>query len=223
MYYFASDILVEYVRSKIIQKEARKMRITVTDSEFEDYIEKNIGSKRLSPVVKELILSEILADKIARSLYREANIKEGQITAYYYLNLRDFKRPSQVLLERYMAENLETANEVYYRLSRGQPIRGLKGVKEGQPMWYSIQTLPYLVKKELGNFQIGAVTKPIQVGDGYVIFRLADKRGSGIIPLEEAKPLVMERLLREKRQEVLKKWFQEVSKQYSLEFYFGQR
>lgn len=217
------EFLVEYVRSKVIQKEAKKMKISVSPFEFEDYVEKNIGSKKLSPVVRELILSEILSDKIARNLYSETNVSEGQITAYYYLNLRDFKRPSQVLLERYVAENLETANEAYYRLSRGMSVENMKGVRTGQPMWYSIQTLPEVVRRQLGSFELGATTKPIQVGDGYVIFRLVDKRGSGIIPLEEAKPVVLEKLLREKRQEVFKRWFQEVLKRYSLEFYFGQR
>lgn len=215
------EFIVEYVRSRIIQMEARRMGISVTQKEFEEYVERHIGSKRLSDVAKELVTTEILSQKIIGRIAGELEIREGQITAYYYLNMRDFKLPAQVLLERYTTENLDTANEVYYTLSRGQTLRE-GGVRTGQPMWYSIQTLPEIVRRQLYPYEVGRTTKPIEVGGGYVIFRVADRKGSGIMPLEEAKPIVREKLLREKRQEVFQKWFQEVSKKYSVEFYFGQ-
>ncbi len=215
------EFLVEYVRSKIIQMEAKRMGISVTSREFEEYVEKHVGTKNLSDVARELITMEILSQKIINRVAGDLDIKEGQITAYYYLNLRDFKLPAQVLLERYTTDSLDTANEVYYSLSRGQPLKG-EGVRVGQPMWYSIQTLPEVVRRQLYPYEMGRATKPIEVGGSYVIFRVADRRGSGIMPLEEAKPIVREKLLREKRQEVFQKWFQEASKRYSVEFYFGQ-
>ncbi|WPM31777.1 peptidylprolyl isomerase [Hydrogenobacter sp. T-2] len=215
------EFLVEYVRSKIIQMEAKRMGISVSPQEFEEYVERHIGSKRLSDVAKELITTEILSQKIINRIARDLDVKDGQITAYYYLNLRDFKLPAQVLLERYTTSSLDTANEVYYSLSRGQPVRSVE-VRVGQPMWYSIQTLPEIVRRQLYPYEVGKTTRPIEVGGSYVIFRIANRRGSGIMPLEEAKPIVREKLLREKRQEVFQRWFQEVSKRYSVEFYFGQ-
>ncbi len=214
------EFLVEYVRSKIIQAEARRMGISISQKEFEDYIERHIGSKRLSHVAQELVKTEMLTQKITDRLSSGLELKEEQITAYYYLNLRDFKLPAQVLLERYSVDSLDLANEVYFQLSRGMPLSEKVGVKEGQPMWYSIQTLPEVVKRQLYPYEKGKVSKPIEVGEGYLILRVADKRGSGIMPLEEAKPIVREKLLREKREEVFRKWFQEVSKRYSVEFYF---
>ncbi len=215
------EFLVEYVRSKIIQMEAKRMGISVSPQEFEEYVERHVGSKRLSDVAKELITTEILSQKIINRIAKDLDVKEGQITAYYYLNLRDFKLPAQVLLERYTTSSLDTANEVYYSLSRGQAVRDVEA-RVGQPMWYSIQTLPEIVRRQLYPYEVGKTTRPIEVGESYVVFRVADKRGSGIMPLEEAKPIVREKLLREKRQEVFQRWFQEVSKRYSVEFYFGQ-
>ncbi len=150
------------------------------------------------------------------------DIKDGQITAYYYLNLREFKLPAQVLLERYSVDNLDRANELYYNLANGITVKEDREIKKGQPMWYSIQTLPEIVRRQLYPYDVGKTTKPIEVGGVYVIFRVAEKRGSGIMPLEEAKPIVREKLLREKRQEVFQRWFQEALKRYSVEFYFGQ-
>ncbi|MCX8059608.1 MAG: peptidylprolyl isomerase, partial [Aquificaceae bacterium] len=105
---------------------------------------------------------------------------------------------------------------------RDSPSRESRERRTGQAMWYSIQTLPEVVRRQLYPYEVGKVTKPIQVGGVYVIFRVADRRGSGIMPLDEARPIVREKLLREKRQEAFQRWFQEVSKRYSVEFYFGQ-
>jgi len=213
---------VEYVRSKIIMMEAKRMGLSVSNAEFEDYVEKHVGSKRLSSIAKEFLYTEILTQKIIDRIAGNMDIKDGQITAYYYLNLREFKLPAQVLLERYSVDSLDKANELYYNLTNGIPVREDRDIKKGQSMWYSIQTLPEIVRRQLYPYEVGKTTKPIEVGGVYVIFRVAEKRGSGIMPLEEAKPIVREKLLREKRQEVFQRWFQEALKRYSVEFYFGQ-
>lgn len=216
------EFLVEYVRSKIIMMEAKRMGLSVSNAEFEDYVEKHVGSKRLSNIAKEFLYTEILTQKIIDRIAGNMDIKDGQITAYYYLNLREFKLPAQVLLERYSVDNLDRANELYYNLANGITVKEDREIKKGQPMWYSIQTLPEIVRRQLYPYDVGKTTKPIEVGGVYVIFRVAEKRGSGIMPLEEAKPIVREKLLREKRQEVFQRWFQEALKRYSVEFYFGQ-
>lgn len=214
------DFLMEYIRAKIVQREAQNMGISVSNSELEEYIRKNIGSERLSPVVKNLVKVEILVNKIVDRISKNLNVTENQIVAYYYLNLRDFKLPAQVLLKRYTTQDLDTANELYYRLSHSMEAN-LPGVKEGPPMWYSIQALPEIVKRQLYPYQKGSVSKPIDVEGSYLILKIVDVRGAGILPLEAAKPIVRERLLKERRQEVFRQWFSEVLKKYPLEFYSG--
>lgn len=218
------EFLVDYVRNRIIQEEAKKMGIRVTEGELEEYVSRNIGSTSLSSVVKNFVKVEVLVNKIVDNVAKDLSITDKEITAYYYLNLRDFKLPSQVLVDRFVAYDLDTANEVYYRLSNGKDnLQGLKDVKTGTPMWYSVQTLPDVVKQQLYPYEVGKVSRPISVpGGGYMILKVKDKSGGGILPLEEAKPLVREKLMKEKRQEVFKQWFQKVSKDYRVEFYFGQ-
>jgi parvulin-like peptidyl-prolyl isomerase len=217
------NFLVELVRSKVIRQEARKMGISLKDDEVEDYIQKNIGSKNLSPIAFYFIETEILVDKIAERLYRGSEITENQVIAYYYLNLRDFKMPAQVRLERFVADSLESANELYYRLSRGIEFwDDIKGVKKGEAVWYSIQALPDVLKAQLSPYEVGKVSKPIYTEAGYVVFRVVGRRKEGILSLEEAKPMVRAKLIREKRQEVLKEWLEKTLKNYRVEFYFSQ-
>lgn len=216
------EFLIEYVRSQIIQQEAKKMGISVKESELREYIHKNIGSEKLSEAVKELVKTELITNKIIDRIAKDIKVNDKQVIAYYYLNLRDFKLPAQVLVKRFLVDDLDMANELYYHLSAGKSAENLKSVKEGEPMWYSIQTLPEIVKEQLYPYNVGKVSKPIDTGSGYLILKIVDKRGSGIMPLESAKPLVRKRLLKEKRQEVFKEWFQRVSKDYRVEFFFSQ-
>jgi parvulin-like peptidyl-prolyl isomerase len=217
------SFLVELVRSKVIRQEAKKMGISLKDAEVEDYIQKNIGSKNLSPIALYFIKTELLVDKIAERLYKGSEITENQVVAYYYLNLRDFKVPAQVRLERFVADSLESANELYYRLSRGIEFwEDIKGVKNGEAMWYSMQALPDVLKAQLSPYEVGRVSKPIYTDAGYVVFRVVGRRKEGILSLEEAKPMVRAKLIREKRQEVLKEWLEKTLKNYRVEFYFSQ-
>lgn len=217
------NFLVELVRSKVIRQEAKKMGISLRDAEVEDYIQKNIGSKKLSSVALYLIKTELLVDKIAERLYKGSEITENQVVAYYYLNLRDFKMPAQVRLERFLVDSLESANELYYRLSSGIELwEDIKGVKKGEAIWYSIQALPDVLKAQLSPYEVGRVSKPIYTEAGYVVFRVVGRRNEGILPLEEAKPMVRAKLIREKRQEVLKEWLEKTLKNYRVEFYFSQ-
>jgi parvulin-like peptidyl-prolyl isomerase len=217
------NFLVELVRSKVIRQEAKKMGISLRDEEVEDYIQRNIGSKNLSPIALYFIKTEILVDKIAERLYRGSEITENQVVAYYYLNLRDFKMPAQVRLERFVADSLESANELYYRLSKGIVLwEDIRGVRRGEAIWYSIQALPDVLRAQLSPYEVGMVSKPIYTEAGYVIFRVVGRRNEGILPLEEAKPMVRAKLIREKRQEVLKEWLEKILKNYRVEFYFSQ-
>jgi parvulin-like peptidyl-prolyl isomerase len=217
------NFLVELVRSKVIRQEAKRMGISLKDAEVKDYIQKNIGSKKLSSVALYLIKTELLVDKIAERLYKGSEITENQVIAYYYLNLRDFKMPAQVRLERFVADSLESANELYYRLSIGiEPWEDIKGVKKGEAVWYSIQALPDVLRAQLSPYEVGRVSKPIYTDAGYVVFRVVGRRNEGILSLEEAKPMVRAKLIREKRQEVLKEWLDKTLKNYRVEFYFSQ-
>lgn len=217
------NFLVELVRSKVIRQEAKRMGISLRNAEVEGYIQKNIGSKNLSPIALYFIETEILVNKIAERLYRGSEITENQVVAYYYLNLRDFKMPAQVRLERFVADSLDSANELYYRLSRGIEFwEDIKGIKKGEAMWYSIQALPDVLRAQLSPYEVGKVSKPIYTEAGYVVFRVVGRRKEGILPLEEAKPMVRAKLIREKRQEVLKEWLEKTLRNYRVEFYFSQ-
>ncbi|MEN3034471.1 MAG: peptidyl-prolyl cis-trans isomerase [Aquificaceae bacterium] len=214
------DFLLEMVRAKIIKQEAKKLGITVSNQEISEYIIKRVSNKDLNPTIKELLEYEIISVKLIDHISKEIKIDEKEIEAYYYVNMREFLTPAQVLVKHYKAPDLESANEIISILSTTGQSEKLRNY-QGRAFWYSIQTLPEQIKRQLYPFERRKISKPIKVGDEYLILQVIDTRGSGIIPFSEAKNIVRDKLLIEKRQEVFKKWFQETYSRYSVEFYFG--
>ena len=214
------DFLKWLIRSKIIKKEAEKMGIYVEEEELKDYIKRHIGKIKLSDPVKNMVKTEVLINKILERLTENIEINEGEIEAYYYLNLRDFKFPKQVLILRVLADTKEAAEEVYKRLKRGDDIYNIDGIKVGKPRWYSIQTLPSILRKRLYPYKIGEVSKPVALDNGYIIVKIIDKKKEGVLSLEEAKPQVIKKLRGYKREEAFRRWFSEVLKGYIIHLYF---
>lgn len=58
--------------------------------------------------------------------------------------------------------------------------------------------LPDVLKAQLSPYEVGRVSKPIYTDAGYVVFRVVGRRNEGILSLEEAKPMVRAKLIREK-------------------------
>ncbi len=214
------EFLKWLVRSKIVEKEAEEMGISVTEEELKNYIKKHIGKKKLSEPVERMVRTEILINKIVDELAKDISITEGEIEAYYYLNLRDFKYPKQVQILRVLAWDKEQAMEVYKRLKNGESLEDMEDIKIGKPRWYSIQTLPSILRRRLYPYEIGKVSRPVKVNDGYIIVKILNKKKEGILSLEEAKPQVMKKLKSYKKEEVFRKWFSEVLKKYSIRLDF---
>ena len=214
------EFLKWLVRSKIVEREARKLGIEVSEEEIREYIRLNIGKDKLSDPVKRMVRTEILINKIVDRISGDISISDGEVEAYYYLNLRDFKYPKQVQILRVLVYDKEKAFKVYRLLKEGKDIEEEEDVRIGKPRWYSIQTLPSVLRKRLYPYNIGKVSKPLKLESGYIIVKIVGKKKEGVLGLEEAKPQVIKKLLSFKKEEVFRRWFSEVLKNYSIRLYF---
>ncbi len=214
--------LLDYVRNLIILKEARRRGIEVSDKELRDFINKKIGKKIKDRELRRLIKAEILTEKLIDRLLKEDRIKvsEDELLAYYEFYKREFYYPTSVKMLRVFVEDRKKAQEVYRLLKEGKELESMEGVRVGQPLWFSISTLPRIVKRKMGSFKVGSVSRPIKVGEGYLILKVLDRREAGVIPFEKAKPLIKKKILKKKREEVFKEWFGRVLQNYDIKFYW---
>ncbi|WP_457599770.1 peptidyl-prolyl cis-trans isomerase [Hydrogenivirga sp.] len=210
--------LLEYVKGLIVEDVADRMNLKVSDEEVMRRL-RQWGRKKPDPRLVELVRRELLLETLENKLVSDSPVTEGEIEAYYLLNKREFYYPNQVKLLRVVVDSKKRALRVYRLLKRGELPVGEKGVVVGRERWYSLQALPKKVRRRLYPYRVGVVSRPIKLETGYLLLKITDKRKAGIMPLSEVKEQVRRKLLRIKKQEVLKEWFREVLKGYNLELY----
>ena len=213
--------LIDYVRSLIILKEAQKMGINVSEKELKSFMKKKVGKIITDKELKRIIKAEIATEKLLDKLVKIDSLKipERTLRAYYEFYKRDFYYPKRVELLRVYAWDYKTAKKVRKLLEKGGSLEGLD-VKVGKPLWFSISALPKRVKRSLYPYKVGKVSRPIKVGEGYLILKILNKKEEGLIPFEEAKNLIIKKIKEEKRKEAFKRWFKRVLKNYRVKFYW---
>ena len=213
--------LFEYIRGIIIEDVATRMGLEVSEEEVRGQL-RRWGVRNPSDLIVKLARREILMKRIEDHLTRDLKVKEEEIKAYYLLNRREFRYPDQVKLLRVVAEDRRTAEEVYRALKRGGPVPRKEGVVVGRERWYSVQALPKKIRRKLWPYRVGSVSKPIRLGTGYLVLKVLDRRKAGFLPLSEVRDRVRRKILKMKREEVLRRWFRSVLRSYRVEILSGE-
>ena len=210
--------LLEYVKGQIIEDVAEEMGITVTESEISERLRLWGRTPAVNQLIKDFVKREILTEKVEQMVTGGIYVSEKEIKAYYLLNKREFYYPKQVKLLRVIADSRKLAKRARAILKKGGIPRG-EGYTVGRERWYSLQALPKRVRARLYPYKVGKVTAPIRFDGKYIILKITDTRKPGILPISMVREKVRAKLLRLKKEEVFRKWFQDVLKNYRLEFF----
>ncbi len=210
--------LLEYIKGEILEDVAKEMGIVVTDEEIDERLRLWGRNPSANPLIRDFVRRELLAQRVSEVVAGSIYISEGEIKAYYILNRREFFYPKQVKLLRVVVDEKRRAKKVREMLKKGIIPSG-KGIIIGKERWYSVQSLPRKVRSRLYPYKKGRVTLPIKYDGKYIILKVVDTRKSGILPLEMVRDQVRLKLLKRKREEVFRQWFQEVLQSYRLELY----
>jgi hypothetical protein len=210
--------LLEYIKGMILEDVAREMGIRVSEEEISERLRFWGRNPNANPLIRDFVKREILVKEVAELVTTGIYVSEGEVKAYYLLNKREFYYPKQVKLLRIVVDSKKIAERVRRKLRKGVIPSG-KGILVGKERWYSLQSLPKRVRAKLYPYKKGRVTVPIRFDGKYVVLKIVDVRESGILPLSFVREEVKARILRDKKEEVFRKWFQEVLKSYRLELY----
>jgi len=211
------EFLFEYIKGIIIEEIASDLGIRVENDEINQRMRK-WGIREPSRVMLDMIRREIILEKLTERIAKNVRVREGEIEAYYLLNKREFYYPEQVKLLRVVAEDRKKAKRAYELLKRGKLPDG-EGVLIGKERWYSVKALPKRIRRKLYPYKVGKVSRPIDLETGYLILKITDKRKAGFLPLSEVKDRVKAKLLKEKKEEGMRRWFRDILKHYDLVIY----
>ncbi len=210
------DFLIEYARCKLVLLGAREENLSVGEEELKLALRERIGKLSVPPVVKELLRCELTVERVMEETQSEIDLSEEALRAYYILNKRDFYFPDRIMLLRVFVKDQSKLSTVRNILDYSDKVY-IKGVAVGKPMWYSLQTLPTVIKRSLPSYRKGEVSKPIPVEGGYLLVKVLDRKKAGILPFEEAKGMIRDKIVKEYKEEVLRRWLRNVAQRHHIE------
>ncbi len=210
------DFLIEYARCKLVLLGAREENLSVGEEELKLALRERIGKLSVPPVVKELLRCELTVERVMEETQSDIDLSEEALRAYYILNKRDFYFPDRIMLLRVFVKDQSKLSTVRNILDYSDKVY-IKGVVLGKPMWYSLQTLPIVIKRSLPSYRKGEVSKPIPVEGGYLLVKVLDRKKAGILPFEEAKGMIRDKIVKEYKEEVLRRWLRNVAQRHHIE------
>ena len=225
------------IANKIIELEAKKQNIKVTDDDIEAEIDKfaeQYGGRETfeqflefygTPIdeLKENIRINLTLEKL---LEPSIEIKEDEIKTYFEENKESFGEKEQVKASHILVDSEEKANEVKAKLQAGEDFAAL--AKE-----YSTDTSNNENGGDLGYFargkmvkefeeaafsmDIGQISDPVKTEFGYHIIKVEDKKPAKEATYEESKDEIKDILFQEKLPSAYQTWMQEKMNDYNIE------
>jgi len=227
------DAEVEPRVSSEIQRVMKENNIDKMEV-FEETLEQQGSSLR---DYREMIRNEIMADYIIQIFVRSRiTLMANEVEKYYKDNAYEFATPEEVSLSEIVitlqAEGSEEgagsrASDIYERIQKGESFTSLvsqysKGAtadKGGNIGSNLIEKWHPDITKAIRGLESGDISEPQKTGEGYVIYRVDERKHSIIPPLEEVEAEIKEMLYMEKYLPELDRYVSRLKEEAYIQIY----
>lgn len=234
---YGSTALDSLITNKIVELEAKKLDIKVSDKEiaeeYKTYTESYGGEEALLKSLESYNMTKKDVEKDIENYLLTLKVMEDYIDvtdedvkAYYEENKESFNTEEQVQASHILVEDEAAANEVIKKLNAGEDFGELAHE-------YSTDTASAEAGGELGYFskgqmveefenaafamKVGEVSKtPVKTEHGYHIIKVTDKKAAVKSNFESAKEEARKKLVEERVNEQYQAWVEEKMKEYDI-------
>jgi len=234
---YGQNAINALIANKIIDLEAEKENIKVTNDEIEKRIDEIVepygGRDNLDEFfetyntsMEDIKKNVAINLKVEKLLGPKIDITEDEMKSYFEENKHTFDQQEQVRARHILVDTEDKAMEVKAKLDAGEDFAAL--AKE-----YSLDTTNNEKGGDLGYFtrgdmvrefeeaafsmEIGQISEPIKTSYGYHIIKVEDKKPAKEATYEEVKDQIRNILLKDKLLPVYQDWIQEKYDEYSIE------
>jgi hypothetical protein len=150
---------------------------------------------------------------------------EEEIVRYYEQRRQEFVRPERVRLRQILTDDRAAAEQALQQLAAGEEFievaRRLSRDPSAQTGGYqgelSRQDLPPAFADVIFSLKPGEVSRVVPAEYGFHIFKVIDRPPAGVVPLEDAREEIVERLRQERADRHLAELVREGRTQYNVE------
>ncbi|MCM3569497.1 peptidylprolyl isomerase [Neobacillus mesonae] len=215
---YGSEAVDQLISNKIVELEAKKKKISISENELNKQIEQiqesyggeevfnqALGSNNTTlAAVKENMKNFLLIKKFIEP---EMKITDKEVKTYFEENKDSFSQPEQVKASHILAADEKTAREIEQRLENGEDFAALakeystdKGSKAsgGELGFFAKGTMVTEFEDAAFSLPVGQISKPVKTDYGYHIIKVEAKKKAAAANYNNSKAEIKDILLDQK-------------------------
>ncbi len=224
-------VLEDLIKEHLLLQQAHKMGITLSDSALDLMVEEIKKDKNpegfSAQELREKLKALWLIGKVSHRLCPPPTVRDREALNYYRTHKGEFRTPKAVIARQIVVATGEEAEKILKMLKKPRAdfaqlakkySLGPEGKDGGllEPIYQGEEPPGF---KILFSTKKGKISPIIKSPYGYHIFKLEKIKRGRIIPFQQAKAAIKERIQREKQKECLDKWLAEARKKAKVEIY----
>lgn len=233
---YGAETVDQLITDKIVELEADKEGIKITDKEIQKEIDTLAESYGGEDALKEQLeasgssLAALKQDIVVylhtkKLVEPRITVTDDEISAYFEENKDTFAQEEQVEASHILVEDKKTAEKVEKELAAGGDFAELAtkystdaGTKEkgGSLGYFGKGNMVKEFEDVAFNMDVNKVSDPVKTEYGYHIIKVTGKKEAKKANLEDSKSEIKEALLNNKLQEEYTVWLAEVKKDYDI-------
>lgn len=228
--------LESLISEKIVELEAKKEDIKVTDKEIEEELdvlkEQYGGDEALEQVLlSQGLTADVLKDNIKMNIMikkligTDIEVKEEEIKEFYEENKEQFGEKEEVDANHILVETKEEAEEIKAKLDDGEDFEELAKKHSTDGSKDEGGALGFFGKGEMVpefeevafSMKKGEISDIVKSEFGYHIIRVNEKKEGKEASLEDSEEEIKDAIIESKLPEEYQKWYQERYEEYEVE------
>lgn len=184
---------------------------------LEQKVDKGVElQQKLEELNKELIINTYIQGEILGRV----KVDESEIQRFYDSNPAEFQNREELRISQIVVADQEQAEAMLQKLSIRREFGELAQVhssdkasaaRQGDVGWFTRSKLPETVRDSVFKLQVGEISQPFKLEQGYEIYKITDRRVVSL-PLDQVRDAISAQIYNEKLQSELKVLVAELKK-----------
>jgi len=198
----------EYDIENAMEKIAKENGMSLF--EFKDILRQKGEYEKFKKALKEKLLKEKLFQKIVNS---KLQLSIDDLKRYYEQHKDEFKTFKSIQVTKYVSNSPMLLNQIKQNMFLTTPN------VQKQTQFFESEDLPKNLLFLFQNTQVGQFTPIINEGMYYVMYFIDRKEGTSYIPFEKVRDYIAQKLMQEKKEQILKDYFQKIKNQADIKIF----